>query len=61
MSFASGDTIIFLEKISGETNEVYFTKGFIIAKGQPETDEDYYKLLKEANMKTSIEKYGCKY
>jgi len=61
MSFACGDTIIFLEKISGETNEVYFTKGFLIAKGKPETDEDYYKLLKEANMKTSIEKYGCKY
>ena len=54
MSFACGDTVIFLEKISGETNEVYFTKGFLIAKGKPETDEDYYKLLKEANMKTSM-------
>jgi len=61
MSFASGDTIIFLEKISGEMNDVYSTKGFLIAKGHPHSDEDYYKLLKEANMKTSIEKYGCKY
>ena len=61
MSFQYKNHIITLDRLNGEVDTIYYDKGYIIAKGQPNTNNEYNELLKKANITTSMKHTGCSY
>lgn len=53
MSFQHNDIIIKLDKVPGESNKLYFKKGYSIVKQQPKTSDE----MKELILKYNIELY----
>ena len=61
MSFQYKNYIISLDRLSGEVDNIYYDKGYIIAKGRPNDTQEYNALLKTANITTSIKHTRCSY
>tara|TARA_Y100000590_G_C15121135_1_gene788734 strand:+ start:386 stop:550 length:165 start_codon:yes stop_codon:yes gene_type:complete len=51
MFFVYNDTIINLERVSGESNKMFYKKGYTIASMGVDSDIELKKRLAEYNMK----------
>tara|TARA_Y100000389_G_C17462958_1_gene523202 strand:+ start:3276 stop:3440 length:165 start_codon:yes stop_codon:yes gene_type:complete len=51
MFFISGDTIITLPRLTGESNKNFFKKGYYLADKGLTTDTEIKKALAEYNLK----------
>ena len=61
MSFEYKDIIIKLDKLPGESNKLYYKKGFNIVKEQPKTSEEFQTILVKNNIKLNELILGVKY
>ena len=61
MSFEYKDIIIKLDKLPGESNKLYYKKGFSVAKEQPKTSEEFQTILMKNNIKLNELILGVKY
>ena len=53
MFFVSGDTIINLERVSGESNKSFYKKGYHIASKGVSSDKELKKELAKYNLYSS--------
>ncbi|MBT7242385.1 MAG: hypothetical protein HN879_03080 [Flavobacteriaceae bacterium] len=53
MFFVSGDTIINLERVSGESNKTFYKKGYHIASKGVSSDKELKKELAKYNLHSS--------
>ena len=53
MFFVSGDTIINLERVSGESNKTFYKKGNHIARKGVSSDKELKKELAKYNLHSS--------
>lgn len=53
MFFVSGDTIVNLERISGESNKTFYRKGFHLASKGVSSDKELKKELAKYNLHSS--------
>ena len=53
MFFVSGDTIINLERVSGESNKSFYKKGYHIASKGVSSDKELKKELAKYNLHSS--------
>ena len=53
MFFVSGDTIINLERVSGESNKTFYKKGYHIASKGVSSDKELKKELAKYNFHSS--------
>ena len=61
MSFEKDGKIILFPRQKGEAFNLYYDKGYYILNGNPNTEEEYSKLLIKANLEVNKKYLKCEY
>ena len=61
MSFEKDNKIILFPRQKGEAFKLYYDKGYFILNGNPSTEEEYSKLVIEANLEVNRKYLNCEY